>query len=33
LDKDAGFNSKLVARPNGDKLIEAEKAETGSVSC
>jgi hypothetical protein len=32
LDKDTGSNSKFVAKPAGDKLIEAEKAETGSVS-
>ncbi|XP_021917145.1 multidrug resistance-associated protein 1 isoform X2 [Zootermopsis nevadensis] len=31
LDKDTGSNSKFVAKPNGDKLIEAEKTETGSV--
>jgi hypothetical protein len=32
LDKGAGSNSNHVAKPLGDKLIEVEKAETGSVS-
>lgn len=32
LDKGAGSNSNYVAKPVGDKLIEVEKAETGSVS-
>lgn len=32
LDKGTGSNSNCVAKPVGDKLIEIEKAETGSVS-
>ncbi|PNF24808.1 hypothetical protein B7P43_G15136 [Cryptotermes secundus] len=31
LDKGTGSNSNCVAKPVGDKLIEVEKAETGSV--
>jgi hypothetical protein len=30
VDKDSVLNS--VAKPGGDKLIEAERAETGRVS-
>jgi hypothetical protein len=32
LDKGAGSISNNVAKSHGDKLIEVEKAETGSVS-
>jgi hypothetical protein len=33
VDKDTASNSNVIAKPSGEKLIEAEKAETGSVSC
>jgi hypothetical protein len=32
VDKGSGSNSNFVPKPGGDKLIEVEKAETGSVS-
>ncbi|XP_069695544.1 multidrug resistance-associated protein 1 isoform X5 [Periplaneta americana] len=31
IDKESGSKTNFIAKPGGDKLIEAEKAETGSV--